>query len=118
MLKLWKPIDGVWRRLWSSTEEARPLAWPRVETVEGEGATTIRVELGEMAPDEVEVKVERDTLTIEGRHEEQGQEEGRSFQRVETFVRRMTLPANVNRDGIEATAERGIMTVILPHEAA
>jgi len=120
MLKLWNPFElANWRKLWTPVATVeRPFAWPTIETVEEDGATTVRVDLAGMAPEEVEVRVEDDALAIEGRHEEKHVTEGRSYHRVETFVRRMALPPQVDREAVRTETTDGVVTITLPDKRA
>lgn len=118
MLKLWKPLEKLaWWRMPSDEEGPKPLgwAWPQVEMTEVEGATDVKIAVAGMTPEDVEVRVENGALVVRGRREEKKEEEGRTYHRVETFFRRIPLPAPIDENAIETTTDEGGLTVHVPH---
>ena len=63
---------------------------------------------------EVKVTMKGNVLRIEGKHEEEGKEETRSFRRFNEFRRLFRLPENVNAEAITAEMVNGLLTVKLP----
>jgi HSP20 family protein len=95
---------------------------PTADIHETEEALTFAVELPGIAPDQVQVTVEENVLTIRGprspRHE--GKIDAR-FHLIErhdgTFVRRFQLPPNVNASMITAEYENGLLELRIPKAA-
>ena len=75
-----------------------------------------------MNPDEVDVTVNNDVLTIKGEHKETTEEGKREFYRREirygAFNRSFTLPVKVDADQAEANYENGVLTLRLPKAAS
>lgn len=70
-------------------------------------------------PEEVEVTLERGTLTISGRRSEDERTEHGRYVRREVFTgsfqRRFALPSGVEADDVQATFENGMLTVDVEH---
>jgi len=94
--------------------------WPSVDVVETEDKITVKAEIPGVEPEDLDVSLVGDTLTIKGRkkHESEEKDEKRSFHRVErsygSFVRSFRLPAEVKPDKVAAVYKDGILTMDLP----
>jgi HSP20 family protein len=75
---------------------------PAVDVVEGVDATRITAEVPGVKPEQLQIAVEGNTLSIRGSKGE-----------VE-FARTFTFPASVDAAGITAAYEHGVLTVTLP----
>ena len=91
---------------------------PQLDVSEDEDAYLVSVSLPGVRPDDVEITVDRGTLTIRGeiRREEEIKDEQylyreRSFGK---FTRSLTLPDQVQADAAEANFENGILRLRLP----
>jgi HSP20 family protein len=109
-------VDRLWRGL---LEGRRQESWlPAVDVFDAKGAVVLKAELAGMDPDEIEIEVEDNVLTIKGerRFEEQVDEE--RYYRVErrfgSFQRSLALPQGVRADEIDAAYGDGILTVTVP----
>ena len=91
---------------------------PPVDLVEKDKEYEITAELPGLDDKNVEVKLSNGTLTISGekREEREGKEKGYhlSERRYGSFRRSLRVPEGVDADKIEASFERGILTVRLP----
>ncbi len=91
---------------------------PRVDISETETAFLINADIPGVEKDQVKVSVENGVLTIQGERKSEKEEKGKKFHRVErfmgTFVRRFTVPDNVDPDGIKATFKDGMLQLHLP----
>jgi HSP20 family protein len=69
-------------------------------------------------PEDVNISVLGDTLTISAAHREEdsGEDEGYSYREIRrgSFTRSVTLPSGVNADAARATFENGLLTLHLP----
>ncbi|MDQ3870606.1 MAG: Hsp20/alpha crystallin family protein [Chloroflexota bacterium] len=69
-------------------------------------------------PENVEINVTGDTLTINGRteEEERREEEGYLYREIRrgTFTRSVTLPSDVNTENATARFENGLLTLTIP----
>lgn len=96
---------------------------PSVDVIEEDEDVRIEVEAPGMSPDELSVTLGQDSVIVRGEKKiEETQAKG--LQRRERaygpFRRVIPLPADVDRDKVEARFKNGVLTIILPktHEAA
>ena len=91
---------------------------PRLDIAETETGFEVHVDLPGLRSEDVDIELSEDTLTITGHRETAGDEEGKNYHRRERysgqFRRSVQLPTLVDRDGIEATFENGVLRVALP----
>ena len=91
-----------------------------VDLDETENGWVVTARLPGVAPEEVEVDFEDRVLTIRARSEAEvnAQVSGEpSGSRRRAFEYRMTVPGQVDPDGIDATMDHGLLTVRLPRVA-
>lgn len=92
-----------------------------VWTSEQEGVF-VTAELPGVAPDNIDISVTADTLTINGSRKPEDLPEGAQYHRRERycdeFSRAVQLPYNVNTAGVEASVENGVLTIVLPRAEA
>jgi HSP20 family protein len=94
-------------------------AWvPPLDIYETKDRYVVNIELAGVDPDSVDVSVEDSTLTVRGeRVFYQGIEE-EAFHRVERrfgpFVRSLSLPPMANAEAIEASFDKGVLTIQVP----
>lgn len=73
-------------------------------------------------PEDVDITLQRNTVSIKGRLPETQAQEGRNYLLRELsggeFVRTVTLPVEVNADQVNATFKHGMLHLILPKAAA
>jgi len=86
---------------------------PRLDISETDQAVEVRMDLPGIKPEEIDVQLNANTLTISGERRE-----SRTYHRVErrmgTFSRSISLPCPVKEDSIDARYKDGILTVSLP----
>jgi HSP20 family protein len=93
---------------------------PLADVVESEADIRVTVELPGMSPDNIEIDIENNVLTISGEKQEQRQEGDEKHawhlteRRYGHFSRSFVLPRDVDQEGINAAFENGILTVIVP----
>jgi len=129
----WEPFnemvslrDAVSRLLEDSF--IRPAAWPLpfegpawsmpVDVIETKDNIIVKAAVPGVKPDEIDLSVTGDTLTIKGETKvEEKFEEGsylRKERRFGAFQRTLTLPTNVVADKARAEFENGVLTLTLP----
>ena len=91
---------------------------PQTDLVETEDGFEVTVDLPGMKPDEVQVELHEGALLISGKREEEKEEEGKSFHRIERrhgeFRRMLPLPAAIDEERVEAKFEDGVLKVTVP----
>ena len=102
-----------------TNETTRPGAYfqPAVDIFETPDEIVVRADLPGVAPDAVDVKLEGDELTLEGRVEPK-EYEGLKPLYVEYgvggYLRRFTLGEAIDREQIKARLQNGVLTLHLP----
>ena len=96
-----------------------PALWePAVELFETEGDVVFRAEMPGIDPQQVDVTVTEDTLTVKGEARTEQEQKGRNYYRRElrygSFERAVGLPASVQADQAKATFRHGILEVRIP----
>jgi HSP20 family molecular chaperone IbpA len=90
---------------------------PAADIFETEQALTLQLEMPGVARDRVEVRVENDVLTIEGRIDFGVYENLRPVYteyNVGNYARTFQLSSKIEQDGISAALKDGVMTLVLP----
>jgi HSP20 family protein len=100
---------------WGPRESARPLALDMYET---EDHLVIEADLPGLNPEDVEISVQENTLTIKGEYkqEEEREEENMHLheRRYGRFQRSVALPTEINADAAEASFKDGVLMLRLP----
>lgn len=94
---------------------------PPVDIQERGNEYQIKAELPGIDPQDVDVRVEGNTLIIRGERKQEEEETGTNFFRRErnygSFMRAFTLPETIDADHIKATAKGGLLTITVPKTA-
>jgi HSP20 family protein len=92
--------------------------WPAIDVAERDDAIVVRAEVPGMKPEEIDISVYGNTLTISGEKKEAKEDQGDGFYHVEStygsFRREVTLPTDVDEQKIEAACKDGVLSVTLP----
>jgi HSP20 family protein len=111
-------FDGFFRSLDRPLSFLGPRAWPAIDVAEKEDAILVRAEIPGMKPEEIEISVYGDTLTISGEKKEAKEDQNDGFYHVESacgsFHREVALPTDVDEKKIEAVCKDGVLSVTLP----
>jgi HSP20 family protein len=96
-----------------------PQAWaPAVDISEREDAYVVAVELPGIGTEDVEITFQDGLLTIQGErhvaHDPAAEKIHRAERRHGTFRRSITLPTHVMADAIEASANDGVLQILVP----
>ena len=110
-------LDDILATRSTGREVATPWA-PPIETFETEQGVTVRAELPNIDPQQVEITVTSDALTLRGAHKREEEQKGRNYHRREirygSFSRTLRLPTEVNNAEARATYRDGVLEVMLP----
>jgi HSP20 family protein len=93
-------------------------AWsPSVDIYENKDQIVLEAELPGMKPENVNISVENNVLTIHGERKFEKKDEQDNFHRVErsygSFTRSFTLPPTVAADSADAVFENGVLRLTL-----
>jgi len=112
--------DAVARML-NEPRGARPWS-PSVDIFETENELILKADLPEVKLEDIEVRVENQTLTLKGERKFEKDESTRGYHRIErnygTFVRSFSVPASVDAERVAAEYKNGVLTVTLPKKEA
>jgi HSP20 family protein len=91
---------------------------PAFDISETDNEIHVKAELPGMNPNEIEITLTGDLLTIKGEKKEEKEEKGKNFHRRErrygSFSRSFRLPVEVKADSINAGYKDGVLTVTVP----
>jgi len=104
---------------WQATAMANAPAWaPMLDISERKDAYLVTVELPGVKLDDLTITLEDGLLTIQGERQFAEESSEQQFHRVErrygAFRRSITLPSHVEADKIEASAQDGVLQVLVP----
>ena len=91
---------------------------PALDVEENEEGFTLHVELPGVKPDQVDVSIEENVLTVAGQRDFYSDANAEGFKRIERrfgrFHRAVRLPDRVDPDKIEAAYRDGLLTITVP----
>ena len=91
---------------------------PTLDISETHKAVEVRMDLPGIKPEEIEVQLNANMLTVSGERREEKEEKNTAYHRVErrmgSFSRSVSLPCAVEEDSIDARYKDGVLTVSLP----
>jgi len=91
---------------------------PAINTREGEYAYHVEVDLPGVSKDDIEIKVEDNTLIISGERKVKEEIKEENYYKVESrfgsFSRSFTLPEDVDVENIHAESTDGVLEVVVP----
>lgn len=125
-------FDELWNGMWAAnaanaanynTETARPVLRPAMDVIEEEHSVIVRLDLPGIAPEDVNIEVDGDLLTISGEvaapeAAEEGAEERYTYRerRYGAFKRTLRLADTLTTENAEATFTNGVLTLELPKQ--
>jgi HSP20 family protein len=108
-------------RLMSEPRASRPWS-PAVDIIESEDALVLKADLPDVKIEDIDVRVEHETLTLRGHRKFQKEENVKGYHRIERsygeFVRSFALPPTVDNDKVQADYKNGVLTITLPKKEA
>jgi HSP20 family protein len=128
----WKPLgelttlrsemDSLWDRFFPEKpfhERYQTHEWlPSIDLKESKDALVVKAELPGLEAKDVELTLTEDILTIRGEKKEEKEEKDEHHFFVESycgaFERKIKLPMLVKTDKIDATFDKGVLTINLP----
>jgi HSP20 family protein len=89
-----------------------------LDVFESDDDVTVRASIPGVNPDDIDISVTGDVLTIKGETSEEREEKQGNYhlreRRYGAFQRSVNLPAPVNTDKAEAEFKNGVLTLTLP----
>ncbi len=125
----WNLLDTLQRELYNpafshagdNDSSVSTANWaPSVDISENETEFTLLADIPGVAPDDIDISMEKGVLTIKGERSSETVDEGENYRRVEResgqFYRRFTLPDSADADKIEAKSEHGVLKITIPKQ--
>ena len=127
-LDRWEPFRGSFdsqlNRLFSdffarSSQEQNLTTWaPSVDIYEAEHELVVKADLPDIKPEELDIRVENNILTIRGERKFEKKTDEKNYLRVEraygSFARSFSLANTVNSEAIKADYKDGVLTLSIP----
>src|SRR5215467_15142681 len=128
-LDRWEPFRGFshdtqLNRLFNdflgrTTQDQNLTAWaPAVDIYEGEHELVVKADLPDVKPEELDIRVENNILTIRGERKFEKKVDEKNYLRVErsygSFARSFSLANTVNSEAIKADYKDGVLTLTIP----
>src|SRR6202008_4775311 len=102
-----------------SSDESSITTWaPAVDIFETEHELVVKADLPDIQPEELDIRVENNILTIRGERKFEKQVNENNYLRVErsygSFSRSFSLANTVNTEAIKAAYKDGVLTLSIP----
>ncbi len=102
-----------------SSEEGNLTAWaPAVDIYETEHELVVKADLPDVKPEDLDIRVENNILTIRGERKFEKQVNESNYLRVEraygSFTRSFSLANTVNSEAIKADYKNGVLSLSIP----
>jgi HSP20 family protein len=95
---------------------------PAVDIYEDEQKLVLKLEVPGIKQEDLDVRVENQTLTVRGERKFENEEKEENFHRIErrfgTFTRSFTLPVTVDTGAVAAKYENGVLAIQLTKKEA
>ena len=118
------PLQDQFNRLFNeafgrSAEEGSLTPWaPAVDIYETEHELVVKADLPDIQPEELDIRVENNILTIRGERKFEKKVDEGNYLRVErsygSFTRSFALANTVNTEAIKAEYKHGVLTLTIP----
>ncbi len=121
MLSLRDAMDRLFNEsIWSPfalDSERREGFVPRVDVSEKEHEVKVRVDVPGVKPEDVNIEVTEDSVTISGSSEKTEEEKKENYYCIERqsgqFFREFALPARIDPKSVEAKTKNGVVSIVL-----
>ena len=94
---------------------------PPVDVYEDEHNVTLKIEVPGIDENDIDVRIENNTLTVHGERKFEKEEKEENYRRVErqygSFTRTFTLPNTVDQESVQADYDKGVLKVKLAKKA-
>lgn len=128
-LTIWRPfqdlkkeMDRLWQEFFGKSylpERWEVVEWaPAVDVSETDEEVIVKADLPGVKPEEIEINLVDNVLTIKGEKKRETEEKKENYYRVEryygSFMRAIQLPSEVDGEKVKAQYKDGVLKVTLP----
>jgi HSP20 family protein len=112
-------VNRIFTELMGRSQESNLTSWaPAVDIFESEHALVVKADLPDVKPEELDIRVENNILTIRGERKFEKKVDEKNYLRVErsygSFARSFSLANTVNSEAIKADYKDGVLTLTIP----
>lgn len=112
-------LNRLFNQAFNSAEEGSVTTWaPAVDIHETEHELVVKADLPDVKPEDLDIRVENNVLTIRGERKFDKAVEQQNYLRVEraygSFSRSFALANTVNTEAIKAEYKNGVLTLHVP----
>ncbi len=111
-------FDETVSRIWKEEGMVQAGWTPPVDVAERENELILKIDLPEMNQSEIEIKVEENTLIIQGERKFLKEMPDENYVQIErpygSFHRTFTLSRRIDQDKIKASYKDGVLRIVLP----
>jgi len=110
-------LEDAVTHLMSEPRGSRPWS-PAVDIFETEDAVTLRADLPDIKTEDLDIRVENNTLTLRGSRKYENEKNAKGYHRIERgygdFLRSFALPPTVDTEKVAAEYRNGVLNITLP----
>jgi HSP20 family protein len=114
-------FENVVTRLTTEPRSNGPWS-PSVDIFETEEALKLKVDLPDVKAEDIDVRVEHQTLTLRGQRKFEKEANVKGYHRTERnygeFFRSFAVPSTVDTENVQADYKNGVLTITLPKKEA
>jgi len=121
----WRELERIqheMNRLFTDPNRPTSRNYPAINGWIKDNTVIVTAELPGYAPEDIDISVVDQTLTIRGERKPCELKEGETFHRQERrcgkFQREVQLPFGINADKVEANFDNGVLSITLPRAEA
>ncbi len=112
-------VSRLFNELFDRSQESNLTSWaPAVDIFEDEHELVVKADLPDVKPEELDIRVENNILTIRGERKFEKKVDEKNYLRVErsygSFSRSFALANTVNSEAIKADYKDGVLTLTIP----
>ena len=116
MTQVQSQFNRLMDQVWGGNRQESWL--PAIDVFDKQDAVVLKAELAGMNPDDIQIEVEDNVLTLKGERKFEETVDEERYYRVErrygSFQRSLALPQGVKAEEIQANYDDGILTVTVP----
>jgi HSP20 family protein len=112
-------VSRMFTDLFGRSQESNLTSWaPAVDIYENEHELVVKADLPDVKPEDLDIRVENNILTIRGERKFEKKVDEKNYLRVErsygSFTRSFSLANTVNSEAIKADYKDGVLTLTIP----
>lgn len=112
-------MNDLISKFWNRNRDAPSSTFaPALDVVEKDNSFELHVDIPGIKAKDFDIQVQGNTVTVSGKRNEEKEEKGKTYHRVERrsgcFSRTITLPCDVAEKEVAAEYTNGVLNVVLP----